>query len=181
MPRMVNRLSPASALLCLAAASCGGSSGGGAAPGAPANVTVAPGNGQLTVSWDAAAGATSYDVYSANASDVTTSSTKVTTRSTAQTISGTNGSATYVAVAARNAGGQSALSTVTCGVPTPGGAPAAGFTLYGALCGSILDGSLYVNAQIGRRIRNGELELEVAGSKLESATQRGLRPASAVS
>lgn len=165
-------------LTAVAVASCGGEDDEAPPPGAPANVRVLPANGQLTVSWDAVAGATGYDVYSGSAPGISTASAKVTTGSTTQALLGANGTVTYVAVAARNDAGQGPLSAVSCGVPSPGGAPAAGFVLYDALCGSTLDGSLYTNAQLSRRIQGGALELEVTASNLESATRRGVRPAS---
>jgi hypothetical protein len=57
-------------VLLLAACGSGGSGGGTSDATAPSAVTIAPASRMLTVSWDAVAGATGYNVYVAETSDV---------------------------------------------------------------------------------------------------------------
>ena len=100
---------------------CGGGGGGSSqqAPVAPTGATASPANGQAVVSWTAAPGATTYNVYSSSTSPVTKASAKSTVTSTSATLPAlTNGSAVYVAVSAANAAGESDLSNETCAVPT---------------------------------------------------------------
>jgi len=60
-------------------ASCGGDSTSPSAPASPSAVTATPGDGRITVSWEAATGATSYDLYWSDLPGVagTSSSTRV--------------------------------------------------------------------------------------------------------
>ncbi len=82
-------------------------------PPAPSGVFATGGDGQVTISWDAVPGASSYNVYYATSSGVTRSNgTKVTGASSGQTVTGlTNGIAHYFVVTALNANGESVESS----------------------------------------------------------------------
>jgi hypothetical protein len=166
----------AGALIFLA--SCGGSSGGGNStpipgiPAAPTGVTAMPGSGQATLSWPAVAGATSYNVYTSPTTPVTTAGTKTNVTSTGATLSSLpNGTPVYAAVTAVNTGGESALSTVVCTVPTA--ASTAGLTLHDPLCGSTLDGSKWITPLFSRSVSGGAMVLSSQISNAESRTIQG--------
>ncbi len=100
----------------LTAFSSGGSSSGGAPP-APTGLTATAGNGQVTLSWNASSGATSYDVLWSTSSSGPFSSTSTT--STPYTVSGlTNGTLYYFEVEAVNSSGTSAASNEVSATPT---------------------------------------------------------------
>ncbi|MBJ6725297.1 fibronectin type III domain-containing protein [Geomesophilobacter sediminis] len=87
-------------------------------PAKPANLTVTPGNGQVTLTWDSVTDATSYNVY--YGAGATSLSTKVTGAVSGQAITGlTNGGGYYFAVTAVNAGVESVHSTVASTVLAP--------------------------------------------------------------
>lgn len=105
-----------------------------APPSAPTGVTLLPGNAQITVSWTAVAGATSYNVYySTNAGITPALATKVPGVTSGNALLGlTNGTTYYVVVTAVNAGGESIASTIASVAPiTPPAAPT-GVTLVPA-------------------------------------------------
>jgi hypothetical protein len=147
---------------------------------APTTVVVAPGDGQVSVTWAPVAGASAYSVYYGDSPEITTSSARVSGSGTTQFVPGTNGAPLWVAVATEIAGRQSALSSVVCGVPSAGGAPGPGLVLYDSLCSTSLDGSRYSTPEGSRRIQNGALELRVSGSNVESSSVRGVRPKTAL-
>jgi hypothetical protein len=118
-------LSSTIVLLCLAG--CGGyggagnGGGGGNPPAAPTGLTATPGNAQVTLTWNASSGATSYYV---KRSTTTGSETQIaaqpTTGYTDNAVA--NGTKYYYVVAAYNSYGQSANSaevTATPNVPPP--------------------------------------------------------------
>ena len=119
---------------CTWCAACGGGSdttgtgdpaaSEGTVPNAPATVTITAGDGQVTLSWDAVADATSYTVYWKNTAGVTTTDTAIANATSPYVHSGlTNGTAYYYAIAAINAVGPSMLSnevSATPQVPIPG-------------------------------------------------------------
>lgn len=119
---MVRGRSAVVALLLMAVvAGCSGSSSpgvtpnpdGGSLPAVPTGVTAISGDGQATVSWTAAAGATSYNVYYGTQSGVTSSSpTRVTgATGTSAAVPGlSNGTTYYFVVTSVNAAGQSDAS-----------------------------------------------------------------------
>ncbi len=87
------------------------------APSAPAGLTATAGNAQVALSWSAASGATSYNVYDSTASGGPyTKVTSVTT--TSYTVTGlTNGAAYYFVVTAVNSTGESPHSTQATATP----------------------------------------------------------------
>jgi len=89
------------------------------APAAPAGLTATPGNGQVTLTWTATAGAASYNVYrgtSAGAESATPIKTGITTTSYANTHLA-NGTKYFYKVAAVNAAGTSPLSKEAAATP----------------------------------------------------------------
>lgn len=81
-------------------------------PAAPTGLTIAAGDLQITPSWAAVSGATSYNAYYRTSAGVTIANgTKVTGATSGSPITGlTNGTQYFVAVTAVNADGESALS-----------------------------------------------------------------------
>jgi hypothetical protein len=165
-------------LLAILASGCGGGGGDGTPPPAPTPpsapaVTAAPGNGQATLAWAAVFGATSYNVYTSSTSPVTTAGTKTNVTATGTTLSAlANGTPVFVAVAAVNAAGESALSNEACAVPTA--ASTAGLTLYDPLCGSNLDGAKWLMPLFSRGVANGAMALSTQASNMEANSSRGL-------
>src|SRR5712691_6853802 len=108
------------ALVLLTACGSSSSSDGNmpSEPGAPV-VSATTGNGQVTLSWPAVTGATTYNVYSSASAPVTTAGTKTNVTATGATLSAlTNGTPVFAAVTAVNAVGESPLSSEVCAVPT---------------------------------------------------------------
>ena len=91
----------------------------GGAPAKPAGLAAAPGNGKVTLSWTAAAGATSYHVLRSMASGYTGSkAVAVNVTATGYTDTGlTNGTTYYYLVTAVNARGQSGSSNQASAQP----------------------------------------------------------------
>lgn len=86
---------------------------------APANPVATAGTEQNTISWDAEAGATSYNIYWAESSPITKSSNKITGATSPYVHSSLTGGTTYYyAVTAVNANGESELSSEVNGMPT---------------------------------------------------------------
>src|SRR6266571_2737096 len=142
-------------------------------PETPTGVTAMPGNAQATLSWPAVPGATSYNVYTSASTPVTTNNTKTSVDTTGATLSSlTNGTPVFAAVTAVNAGGESALSTGVCAVPTA--ASTAGLTLYNPLCGGTLDGNKWRTPLFSRSVSGGALVLSSQISNMESRTVQGL-------
>ncbi len=96
-----------------------------AAPGAPSGGTATPGNGQVTLDWLAANGATSYNVYFGTAPGVTTSNTQVVSvQAPAVHMGLTNGTTYYYIVTAVNGFGESLASAEVSAMPVfPSGNP----------------------------------------------------------
>ena len=90
-----------------------------AKPSAPVGVTADTGAGQVTISWSAVSGATSYNLYYKSGASVTktTATTEVSVQATSKVVAGLSSETTF-GVTAVNAGGESALSaTVTVATP----------------------------------------------------------------
>ncbi|MGD0568234.1 MAG: glycoside hydrolase family 44 protein [Candidatus Sulfotelmatobacter sp.] len=107
---------------CGGSGSSGGGGGGGSAPAVPTGLTATPGNMQVSLSWSASSGATSYNVGTATVSGgpystVSTSATNYTVMNL------TNGTTYYFVVAAANSVGTSANSSQMSA--TPNAIPAA--------------------------------------------------------
>lgn len=165
--------------LCLLAASmllvaCGGGGGGGsspATPAAPTGVVALPANGQAELSWNTAAGATTYSVYTSPSSPVTKAGAKRNSPGTTLTLNSvSNGVPIYVAVAGANESGESALSSEACVVPTA--ASTGGLTLRDPLCSGTHDGSKWRTPAFSRRIVNGALQMAVQASNMRPVTGR---------
>ena len=95
--------------------------GGGSAPSAPTNLAATPGNAQVSLSWTASSGATSYNIYRGTSSgnESTTVATGVTT--TSYTNTGlTNGTMYYYRITATNSSGTSGYSNEATATPTAG-------------------------------------------------------------
>ncbi|MGO8673157.1 MAG: malectin domain-containing carbohydrate-binding protein [Capsulimonadaceae bacterium] len=92
----------------------------GAPPAAPTGLTAGQGNGLLTLSWTASAGATSYNIYRGTTSGGESATAQVTgitaTSYTDTTV--TNGITYYYKAAALNSYGTSPLSTEASGTPS---------------------------------------------------------------
>jgi hypothetical protein len=89
-------------------------------PAAPTNVTATPGNGQVTLSWSASSGASSYNVKrsTTNGGPYTTIASPTTTGYTNTGL--TNGTTYYYVVSAVNTSGESANSSQVSATPTSG-------------------------------------------------------------
>src|SRR5438128_2133045 len=98
-------------------------------PAAPIGVTAAPGDRQVTPSWTASSGATSYNLYWSTSAAVSKSNgTKVAGATSGAVVTNlTNGTAYYFVVTAANAGGDSPESSPAASatpLPPPPSAPA---------------------------------------------------------
>jgi len=90
-------------------------------PSAPTGVQAVAGNGQVTVSWNAVAGATSYNLYWGTSPGVTKQNgTKIAGASSPYVHTGlTNGTTYYYVVTAQNANGESVESGEVSATPSP--------------------------------------------------------------
>ena len=89
------------------------------APAAPGGVSATPGDSQITLSWDAVAGATSYNIYWSTSPGVTTANgTGITAAANPYTQEAlTNGTTYYYIVTSVNSVGESAPSSQVSAVP----------------------------------------------------------------
>ena len=118
--RLISMWIAALAVFLLAA--CGGGGGGGASkvtgavPATPWGMTVTPGNNEATVTWNAVAGATSYNIYRSTSQG--SQGSKIGTSTGANYTDGTaaNGTSYYYEVTAVNAAGESPTSTQSAAV-----------------------------------------------------------------
>lgn len=106
-----------------------------APPLAPLNIHADAGSGQMTVSWDASDGATSYNLYYGTSATVTkTTGTKITGVTSPSVVTPlTSGTPYYVIVTAMNAVGESADSFHASATPSPTPPPVAPANLQAAL------------------------------------------------
>jgi fibronectin type 3 domain-containing protein len=114
-------------------------------PAKPAGIVASGGDGQVTVSWSAVTGATSYNVYYAQAAGQETgvNGTKVANALTPKTITGlTNGTSYFFVVTAVNAGGESGVSSEKSA--TPSAAPQAPGSPTGVVVSSPSAGQVHL-------------------------------------
>ena len=90
------------------------------APSSPVNVTATPGNGAVTITWDASPGATSYNVYYSTQSGVTTANGISLTGATSPFVISnlSNGTTYYFVVTAVSSGSESFESAQVSAVPS---------------------------------------------------------------
>jgi fibronectin type 3 domain-containing protein len=121
------------------------------APAAPAGVSATAGNGQVTLSWSAVTGATSYNLYFSTSTGVTkTTGTKITGVTSPYTHTGrTNGTTYYYVVTAVNAGGESAESAQVSATPQ---APVTSYNLV--VNGDNTFGSIHPGSTVYLRVVN---------------------------
>ncbi|MEN1988380.1 glycoside hydrolase family 9 protein [Paenibacillus hubeiensis] len=101
-------------------------------PSAPASLQAAAGQGQITLSWTASAGASFYTVKRAEADGGPYTAVAANVNGTTYTDTGlTNGKTYYYVVTAVNAAGESAASAQASAVPQAGSALPGAFTLVG--------------------------------------------------
>lgn len=125
MPKFTLPLTPAF-LLVMFLASCGGGNsgggggggGGGNPPSAPTGLTVTDGDGQVSLSWNASSGATSYRVKRGTASGGPYSQIGSPTTTSYTDTGLTNGNTYYYVVTALNSHGESGKSAEVQGKPT---------------------------------------------------------------
>jgi hypothetical protein len=154
-------------------AACGGGGGPSPSPGAPAapnGTSATPANGNVGISWITAPGATSYNVYSSPSSPVTKAAAKTSVTTPSASLPVANGTPVYVAVAAVNDGGESALSNEACAVPTA--ASIAGLTMYDPLCAASLNGMKWGFPAFNRGVVNGAMRISADVSNMESFAAR---------
>jgi len=94
------------------------------APAAPTNLTASAGNAQVSLTWTASSGATTYNVYRSTTSGAETLLASAVSSTSYADSSVTNGTTYYYKVAAVNAGGTSPLSSEVSATPQVAAPPA---------------------------------------------------------
>jgi fibronectin type 3 domain-containing protein len=87
-------------------------------PAAPTGLTAAPGNNQVTLSWTASAGATSYKIYRGASNGETLLASPAGSGTTYTDLTAANGTTYYYKVSAVGAGGEGNLSTEVSATPS---------------------------------------------------------------
>ncbi len=147
-----------------------------APPAIPSGVSATSGDAQVTISWTAVTGATSYNVYYGTATGVTTvNGTKVTGATSGSAITGlTNGTTYYFVVIAVNAVGESAVSSEVNAMPqvpapnAPTGVGAAAGNGQVALSWAAVTGATSYNVYYGTATG-----VTIAGTKVAGVTSGG--------
>jgi len=109
----------------------GGSGGGGTAPAPPAVLTATAGDSEITLTWPASTGATSYNVYRGTSSGTETLYKSGVTTAGYTDTSVTNGTAYWYQVTAVNAAGESGRTNEATATPNPPPAAPTGLTATG--------------------------------------------------
>jgi hypothetical protein len=114
-------------------------------PAAPSNLTASAGNAQVSLSWSAVSGATSYNVEYSTTSGGPYQTITPSVTGTSYTQTGlNNGVNYYYVVTAQNATGQSSLSnqaSVTPVAPAPAPAPSGPITIWWPTPGAVVSGT----------------------------------------
>jgi cellulose 1,4-beta-cellobiosidase len=149
----------------------------GGAPAAPTGLTATPGNAQVSLSWTASSGATSYNVKrsTVSGSGYVTVNSPTTTSYTNTGL--TNGTTYYYVVTAVNSSGQSANSSQVSATPVAPPAAPTGLTATGgnaqvALSWTASSGATSYNVQ--RSTVNGSGYAQVTNVTTTSYTNTGL-------
>jgi fibronectin type 3 domain-containing protein len=149
-----------------------------AAPAAPTGLAATGGNGQVSLSWSASAGASSYNVYRATTSGGETLYQSGVSGTTFTDSTVTNGTTYYYEVTAVNAGGESAMSNEAFATPqvpappTPTGLSATGGNAQVSLQWSASTGATSYN--IYRSTSSGGETLYQSGVNSTSYTDTGV-------
>lgn len=151
-------------------------------PGAPTNVSASSGVHQVTVSWDAVAGATSYNIYYSTTTGVTkTTGTKISgLTASPEIVTGlTNGTTYYFVVTAQNDDGESVESTQVSAAPSllpalsaPSGVGASAAAGGATLTWSAVSGAASYNAYYSTTTG----VTKATGTKVSGATSGGTIP-----
>ncbi|MDM5279606.1 glycoside hydrolase family 6 protein [Paenibacillus silvae] len=137
--------------------------GGNTAPAAPASVTAAAGNAQVTLSWAASSGATSYSVKRATSASGPFVTVAANVSGTTYTNTGLiNGTTYYYVVTASNAAGESVNSSAVMATPAAGATAPAAPTALTATPGNA-QVSLSWTASTGATSYNVKRALSAAG------------------
>jgi hypothetical protein len=94
-------------------------------PQVPGGIAIMPGNGRLSIAWEAAAGASSYNVYISTSTTPPATPGRTTTETNAVIDGLVNGANYYIWVQAQNSNGSSEYSAIEAGQPRPSTTPPA--------------------------------------------------------
>ena len=155
------------------------------APPVPTGVSAAPGNAQITISWSASTGATSYLLYRGTTSggEGTTAIATITAPTVTYTNSSlTNGTKYYYDVKASSSGGTSTASSEVSGTPiaTPSGLAVAPGTAQNVLTWSADSGSSSYSVYSGSSVGGESATAIATGITTTTYTNTGLTNGSKV-
>lgn len=143
------------------------------APNAPTNLSAAPGNASVALTWTASAGAATYNIYRGASSGAEASFATGITSTSYIDSSVTNGAPYYYDVTAVNAAGESDKSTEVSATPT------SGFTVTTSTTSLSFDGASGTAVSILTIVPNGDArKLTFSCLNLPAAYRCGFSPAS---